>query len=280
MNVRILNWNYQIRVKLTGLLFLMIGIALILSRNDSVYQKIGFGAIFIGIYTIFVITEDSIPKILFDSQMISNMKSLYSIINSENLEGNGIYIPAGKNISNERVFIPALYNQEQGSPIINGDTVFIRGIEVEAISQDEPFNISFSSNAPPSKEVNIGGVFFPPGLELLESVEREKEKTFKNMNIEELEKNLQIMIHGLDLFRSLTIKIDNEKEIRFIIIHSIYKDVCSKIFQDMGKICRQTGCPICSSILCALTRALDKKVRIEDVRVKNDLIEYKLRIGD
>ena len=137
MNVRILNWNYQVRVKLTGLLFIVVGIALILSRDESVFQKIGFGALFIGIYLIFVISENSIPKILFDSQMLSNMELLSSIINDQNLEGNGIYIPAGKNLTKERVFVPVFYDQERCSHIIDDETLFIKGKAVDPHSQND-----------------------------------------------------------------------------------------------------------------------------------------------
>jgi hypothetical protein len=126
----------------------------------------------------------------------------------------------------------------------------------------------------------MGAVLIPPGLELLETIEREKGSTTKELNIVELEKFLQIMSSGLEIIKDLTLKMNGEQNISFTITHLNYKDVCLKINKDMGIICRQTGCPICSSILCALTRSLNKKIKIEDVNLENDQVEYKLKIGD
>jgi hypothetical protein len=280
MDINILNWSYQVRPKLTGLFFILIGLALIMSREDSLFQKIGFSAIFIGIFLIFIVTEKAIPKVLFDAQMLSNMELLHSIIKDQKLKGNGIYIPTGKNLSKERVFVPILENNNQYNFKLKDDTVFITEIEVGALSKDRSVILSNSNDTSPFKKTDVGVVFAPPGLEILESIEGEKGKTTKDLNIGELEKYLQIMIGGFEIIRDLSIKMDGEKNISVVITHLNYKDVCSKIYKDMGIICRQTGCPICSSILCALTRSLNKKIRIEDVKVKNELVEYKLKIGD
>lgn len=256
-----------IRAKLLGLFFIVIGIYLILFKKDPLYQKIGFGAVFIGAFTFLIITEKTTPKKLNDAQMISNMELIHSIANSLNLKGNGVYIPSGTQLSKERVFIPILEKEKNNIPALDGNMVFITVKTAEDLT---PHNKTI-----PAQNV----VLIPPGLELLEAYEKEMGIKIEDIDIDELKRYLQVMIYGLDLINDLSIEREGEKFIKVKIKHSAYKDICDKVTKDMGNVYKQTGCPICSSILCAVTRALGKKVRIHRVDIEDREINYLLRIG-
>ena len=256
-----------IRAKLLGLFFIAIGIYLILFKKDPLYQKIGFGAVFIGAFTFLVITEKTTPKKLNDAQMISNMELIHSITNSLNLKGNGVYIPSGNKLSKERVFLTTQDKENYDVPTFDDDMVFVTVQTNENLTQDgKPIS-------------SLNAVIIPPGLELLETYEKELGIQVKNIDINELKQYLQIMIFGLDLIKDLSIEVEGENFIRVKIKHSTYKDICNKVTENMGKLYKQTGCPICSSILCAATRALGKKVRIHQVDIEDSEITYLLRIG-
>ena len=256
MSIRRALRNPSVRAKVMGSLIIAMGIYLIIFQNETVYLKIGFGAIFIGLYAIFIITEKTIPKKLDDAQLLSNMELLYSLTNNLDLKGNGLYIPAGGSLSKERVFIPVQEEEKYNLPALDDEMVFVTG----------------------TSGSSLGVVFVPPGLGLLELYEKEMGIKIENIDIDELEQNLQIMIYGLGLIKDLSIKREDNKFIRVKIKHSAYQDICEKI-KNRGKICRQTCCPICSSILCAITRSLGKKVRIQKVDIKDNGITFRLRIG-
>ncbi len=256
MSIRRALRSPPLRAKVMGSLFIAIGIYLIIFHNETVYLNIGFGAIFIGLFAIIVIREKTIPKKLNDAQLLSSVELLYSLTNSLDLEGNGLYIPAGSNLSKERVFIPLQEEEKYNLPALDDDTVFVTG----------------------TSGSSLGVVFVPPGLGLLETYEREMGIEIEDIDIDELEQNLQIMIYGLGLIKDLSIKKDGNKFIRVKITHSAYQGICEEI-KNKGKICRQTCCPICSSILCAITRSLGKKVRIQQVDIKDNEISFRLRIG-
>ena len=122
-------------------------------------------------------------------------------------------------------------------------------------------------------------MFVPPGLGLLDLYESEMGIKIENIDVDELEQNLQMLIYGLGLIKDLSVKREDNRFIRLKITHSAYRDICAEIERNIGKICKQTGCPICSSILCALTRSLGEKVRIQQVDIKDKRINFQLRIG-
>ena len=111
MNIRHALRNPPMRAKVMGSLFIIIGIYLIIFQKGTIYLNIGFGAIFIGIFAIMVITERTIPKKLNDAELLSSMELLYSLTDNLDLKGNGVYLPVGGGLTKERVFIPRRTNQ-------------------------------------------------------------------------------------------------------------------------------------------------------------------------
>ena len=215
--------NPPIRAKIMGSIFIAIGIFLIIFQKEPVYINIGFGAIFIGLFVIIVITEKSIPKKINDAQLLSSIDLTESLIKSLDLKGNSVYIPSSENLSKERVFIPVQEEETYNLPVIENDTVFVTG----------------------TSGSSLGIVFIPPGLGLLDLYEREMDLKIENIEIDELEQNLQIMIYGLGLIKDLFIKREGDTAIKLIITRSAYNNICEEIERNKGKICKQTGCPIC-----------------------------------
>ena len=127
MSIRLALKNPPMRAKVMGSLFIALGIYLIIFQKEDIYQKIGFGAIFIGLFAIIVITEKSIPKKINDAELFSSMELLNSITVTLDLKGNGLYIPAGGIISKERRSIPLQEENKYTFAALDDDTVFVTG---------------------------------------------------------------------------------------------------------------------------------------------------------
>lgn len=257
MSIRSTLKNPPVRAKVMGSLLIVIGIFLIISHDDSIYLNIGFGAVFIGIFAIFVITEKTVPKKINNAQLLSNMEFLHSLTNNLDLNGNGLYIPAGGNLTKERVFIPLQDEEKYNLPPLDNNSVFITG----------------------TSGSSLGVVLVPPGLGLLDLYEREFGINIEDIEIDELGQNLQMITHGLDLVKDLSIKSEDKAHIRLKITPSKNNDICEGIVKNREKMCKQAGCPICSSILCAITRSLGKKIRIQELDRKDKEVIFKLKIG-
>jgi hypothetical protein len=242
----------RIKAKLMGIVFIVMGVYLI-ATQEQIYIKIGFGAIFIGLFAIFVITEKAVPQKLNEAQLLSNMELLRSLSANLNLEGNGVYIPATGNLTKEKVFIPL--QEDKNYTLSTSEDIF------------------FVTNLHGS---SLGVIFPPPGLALLDIYEKEMNIKIKSITFEELEQRFQMFCRSMGLLKNLSLKKDDEVII-VKITHSRYKDLCQRIRMDMSDICRQVCCPLCSLILCALTRALGTKVRIQHVESKNNTVELTLK---
>jgi hypothetical protein len=277
LNIRRALRSPSVRAKFLGLFFMGIGAYLMLFKKDPVLTRIGFGAVFIGAFTFIIIADKAVPKKLNDAQMLSNMELLYSLTTNLKLKGNGIYIPARGKLSKERVFIPTQEKPTYHLPKLNDEMVFIPEIKDDMVKFNRKGTGKNNSN--PNQTTDLGGLFIPPGLELLDTYEKEIGIKVKNIDINELDQYLKVMIHGLDLVNDLSIKKDNGKNVRVKIKHSGYKEICTQVTKDMGKLSEQTGCPICSSVLCAVTRSLGKEVRILQAESKENEISYLLGIG-
>jgi len=272
--------NPPIRAKTLGILFIIMGAYFMVFMEGSLYLNIGIGAIFIGLFTFFMISEQTVLKKISDSQLYSNTELHHSLLHHLNVRGSAIYLPAGGKLSKERVFIPTEEMKGFDIPEVDDTVVFITGTKVEGLTSDGAATWALYDESSFSSGTGLGVVCVPPGFELLETFESELDCEIENMDLDELEKRLRIMSYGLDLIKDLSIKKMSDKFIRMNIIHSTHAEVCKRIVSNMENICKQTGCPICSSVLCALTRALGKKLRIQKVEINEYEVRYLLGIGE
>jgi hypothetical protein len=253
MNIRRVFKSPSQRAKVLGTILIIVGISVIILKNEEVFLNVGFGAIFIGLFAIMVIKEKTVPKRISDAQMQSNLQILSSISENLDLKGNGVYIPQGGSLTKERVFIPVSQEEKYNLPAIDDETVFVAG----------------------TSGSSLGVMFTPPGLGLLELYENDMEIDIKNIEVDELEQNLQIMIYNFGLIKDLSIK-KEDNLIKVKITKPIYYELVKE--KKMEKIYKQTGDPAVSSILCAITRSSGKKIRIQSLEIKDNVFKYTLKV--
>jgi len=234
----------HIRARIIGSILIVIGM-IFLVNPTSLNIKIGFVSIFTGIFMIFMITEKSILEKISDAQVEVNSDTVKKILKDFNLKGNAVFLPKSDVLTEERILIPPNESGIIKIPNVAQNTIFLRGVNRE----------------------NLGILIPPSGLKLLNEID--KEGTFENAGIENIEERLQIFV-GMNLLKSVSLrKLQNGW---YLVIE---KPLFSSNGSDLHK---QFPCPICSAIITAITRSLNQKLRIYHVTQNGEKIEFHLNI--
>jgi hypothetical protein len=219
----------HIKAKILGIILIFTGILLVISMSD-LYIKLGFSAILIGVFMIIMITEKTVPENISNAQIKGHIDAVKQITSQLNLRGNAVFLPKSNVLTEERVFIP-LQNGEVSLPDIDDEFVFATG----------------------NDSTSLGLALPPSGLSLLNEVE--KDTTFENTDIDNVEEKLQSFV-GMDILKSISLK-KTKKHWELILEKPLY---CTN---DLT-FCRQYPCPSCSAVLSAVTKATNKKLQVED----------------
>jgi len=235
----------NIRAKILGVSLVFFGVYLF--YTDFLYSnKLAFASILIGLLLIFLISEKTTSNKISQAQIEGYTNAFKKIIKNLNLNGNAIFLPQSDILSQERIFIP-IENKNIKIPEIHNEFVFSTGADGKSL-----------------------GIALPPsGLMLLKEIE--KDEDFKNYNLDNIEERLQIFV-GLDLLKSISIRRLNN-HFRLIIENPIYCNTSSDL-------CKQFPCPACSAVIAALTRFLNKKIFVIDVKRNEKKFIFELKIGD
>ncbi|MCJ7697631.1 MAG: hypothetical protein MUO73_04805, partial [Thermoplasmata archaeon] len=209
----------HIKAKIVGSLLIIIGIVLLFNPN-SLFLKLGFASLLIGIFMILMITERTIPKQIGDAQIEGNLDFIKKITKELNLIGNAIFLPKSNNLTEERIFIPLNKTTDIKLPEIDDDYVFSTGTDGKSLGISVP----------------------PSGLKLLKYLEAEG--TFENAGLENIEEKLQTFI-GIDLLKSVTFKKEKNG-------WNLHLEKTSSSTTD-HPMCNQYPCPTCSAVLTAIT---------------------------
>lgn len=220
----------------------------------GIYINLGFGGVFIGVFSIFVLTERAIPVDVAQRQALSAVRMTNELVTNLNLRGNAAYIPAKFALTREKVLIPAT-DGSLSLPIMTDDLVFSLGADRSTL-----------------------GIFLtPPGLDLLDGYEKDLEVSNKDVGLEALEGNLQIAKLGLGLVKDFKMKQRGDETI-LRVEHRAFYDACRTVRGTMPDVCRQAGCPICSAFLTGIARATGNIVKVVSVENSTDSIQFHLKL--
>lgn len=108
----------------------------------------------------------------------------------------------------------------------------------------------------------------PPGLGILDQIEKELKKDLTKMDLETLIEVLPpIIAENLNLAKEIEIK-NEEKSVYVRIEDSIYKSLYSR--EQNLKSIHSLGCPLASAIACAIAKATGKITTIKKNRISPD----------
>jgi hypothetical protein len=236
-----------------GIAFLIPGVlSLIYSilKESQILAFIGLTLTFWGALFFFIKPVRYVKGNLLDSVASSSYITIDRIIKDLNFKGKSYYIPP--------------YPKDAYLP------EHLKGLkEMVVFISAYP-----ESSMPPIEEMakskfmikNPNGICIsPPGLGILDQMEKELRTDTTNIDIETLIENLpSILTENLQLAKEIEMKKENSK-IYLKITNSIYKKLYTKK-QNLKSI-HFLGCPLASAIACAIAKATGKAVTIHQNKV-------------
>jgi len=238
-----------------GLAFVIPGaLALIFSvtNNSNILAFIGLGLTFWGALFFFIRPIKYVQSSLLDSTALSTYTTIDRIIKDLKLKGKSYYIPPYP----KEVYLPE-YLKGLKDPVvfISADTGGMPSIEELAKSKfilENPNGICVA----------------PPGLGLLTQFENQLRKDIAKLKIEELCETLPpTIIENLHLAKEVEMKL-LENNIYVKITDSTYKNLY--ISDENLKSIHFLGCPLVSSIACALAKSTGKMITVQEDRISSD----------
>ena len=232
--------------------------------DSSILAFIGLSLVFWGALLLYIQPEEYTRKVLLDAAVTGSLKQLIQILQEAEYRGKAIYLPPKyfKNPETSKIYIA---KQKDGKPPTP-----------EHVLQRE--NGIFIENSQ-------GILLTPAGAELARLFEKTLGTSFTRTDLKSLQQKLpKLFIEDLEIADDLEIEVRNGEDgemndtIHVRITNSLYKDLYTEAEtpSHIGVI----GCPICSALACALTKATGKPITIEAIRTSEDgeIIEATYRI--
>lgn len=238
------------------LLFGVTALAVSIIYESPILAFVGLGLTFWGALLLFIRPTKLVRVILLESTALSSLTTIDRIINDLKYEGKAIYLPPRflKGLKGGTIFVPS--RQEIVIPA------------VEEVAEEKVF-LS-----------NPNGICLTPlGLGLANLYEKELGKDFAKVSFNYLQDKLpRLFIEDLEIAEDLEMSMENNV-IQVKVTGSIYTELCKEA-KKLRNICCSLGCPLCSSVAIALTRATGKPIIIENTNLSEDdkTIEVNYRI--
>jgi hypothetical protein len=226
------------RVGYVFLCFGIIAFALSIIYGSSILAFIGLGLALWGGLFLFIKPSRYVKVNLLNSAIISSLTAIDEILTELNYHGQGIHLSPRqlKALKEVVVFIPT----REG----------ILVPKTQEVAQEKVF-------------INPQGIFLtPPGQGLLSLYEKQLGIDLLKTNLDYLITNLpKLLVEDLEIVEELQIS-QYEDKVYIKIREPIYKGLCSQV-KNHTNICLRLGCPLCSSIACAIAKASGKAVVFE-----------------
>ena len=226
-----------------------------LENSRNAYLATGIGFLFMGLFTIALLTEPTTPSIVSQSEMISSARMTNETLAALSLVGNASYLPALHGLTKERIFIPATKSTTVPPSALSDDLVLS-----------------------PGKDGSTPGILLEPfGLSLLNEIERELGTAFNNAGLEAAEGTLQVLKHWLGMMKDFHFK---EREGRTVlrVEYSGLRRACRTVRNEKPDTCRQASCVGCACLLTAAARSTGKRVVVEEVDNREDNVVFTLSL--
>jgi len=248
--LRLEAWKYKRKPsEIIGYMLLLFGatsLTVSIIYESPILAFIGLGLTFWGALLLFIRPTKLVKVTLLGSTALSSLTTIDRIINDLKYEGKAIYLPQRylRELKGGTIFIP--FKKEIITPTVEE-------VADEKIFLENPNGICLT----------------PPGLSLTNLYEKELGKDFAKVNFNYLQNNLpKLFIEDLEIAKDLKMNIKGDV-IQVKITGSIYTELCKEA-RKLQNICCSLGCPLCSSVAIALTRATGKPIIIEKADFSED----------
>lgn len=216
-----------------------------IETNQSLINA-GIGGVFLGVVVLTFSTSDYVKYDAFKAVVLPYFELVKNMIDSLDLKSKAVYIPPYSNLPDGGVFIPLHKDFDIDLAKLDKNTMFIVDV---------------------GREKEMGLLITPLGKELVKMYESYSELDFTNAGLHIVE-NASAVLRSLGLAKSLTVE-ESDGKIK-VYIEGVKINNCSKI-------CEQIACPICSSILLSIAKALQELIIVEEFKFDKRFIEISAR---
>jgi len=251
-----------------GIAFLLFGLSLSTVSfliQATLFAGLGLSSFLIGLLLIYVPTERTVSPQLVSASCLSSLVSLNSLLEELGVDSKAVYLPTKKETHQPCAFLPLVQNLDLSS-------VLLKRID------DSGLFIVNGQNPHQS-----GLALVPPGSSLVTLIEQESGIDFYNVRLDELENALRTcLVEALEIAEDVRVMFMNES-VRVEVGPLISEELCGMQSKVAHSLCSQVGCPLCSAIICAVTKAAKRPVRvikISPLRGRNISMELRLLEGD
>jgi len=246
-----------------SLSFIMFGVLALIS--SAVYASlvlafVGLGLTFWGALLLYVSPEEYVKAALLEATTIASLTSFDELLRG-NYEGRAVYLPPKylADFESSRVYLTAEKTIEP--PIL--DKIQRRENEI-AFSNPESILVT------------------PPGIDLARLFEKRLKTSFTKIDLHFLESHLpQLFTKDLEIAEKMEMTVERGK-VTVKMVNSVYKDIGRELDR-VRNVVSSIGCPIGSSIACALAKATGQPIVIGKYQLsdngKTTEIEY-LMLGE
>ena len=240
-------WSYRrLPTRLAGYVVTFVGAAVLVGSMvffSSVWAMIGLALTFWGVFFFFLKPTSLVKADLLDSASCSLLENVRRLVSEFGLKGKGVYLPPRylKDAGDGLVFVPAK------------EEVYVPTVDEVGVAEDRVFL------------KNPRGVcLVPSGVALANLFERELGTSFVKVDLEYLMRNLpRVFVEALEIAEDFELSVEGGR-VHVRIEGAVYKDLCDEV-RGLSGVCGIFGCPLCSSIACAVTRTTGKPVIIEKI---------------
>ena len=245
-------WSYKaLPTRLAGYVVTFVGAAVLAGSmifSSSIWAVVGLPLTFWGILFFFLKPTSFVKADLLDSSSYSLLENVRRLISEFGLNGKGVYLPPRylKELSGGLVFVSAK------------DEVYVPTVDEVGAAE----NRIFLKNPK-------GVCLVPSGVALVNLFERELGKSFAEVDLEYLMRNLpKVFVEALEIAEDFELSVEGGR-VHVRIERSVYKDLCDEV-RRLSRVCGSFGCPLCSSIACALARASGRSVVLDGNEFSRD----------
>jgi hypothetical protein len=265
-SIRKTSGTIAFKIAVLFLLFGFLSIGFSIFSESQILAFVGLGLAFWGALFLLVRPVKYVEGTLLESSAASEYSTIDRILSSLKYKGKAYYIPPYPT----EVYLPQ----------------HLRGLKemVVFLSAETDF-------ATPSIEEMAEGKFLltktkgilvtPPGLGVLNQVERQLRQDFTRMKLDEVCEVLpRFLIQDLNLAKSVEMKLDGD-EVKLKIADSLYLDLYRN--ENIQSSVHLIGAPIASAVACALAKSSGKFVTIDKQQIAPDsstlLVKYRFVQG-
>ena len=241
--------------RIVALMMLLSGFVFLLASalfDSYVSAFIGLGLVFWSALLLLIVPTKYVKLELLtaSSSLLANLEEM---INATGVHGKGVYLP------------PKLLRDYQSS------LVFIPAKEDEALPTREEIE---KAKTP---KTSRGLLLTPPGLALSRLFESKMGKSFTELSLDQLQKELPKLLEELEITKTANISVKDDVVTVYVKNH-VLKELCEEN-RKLERTHEAVGCIFSSAIACALAKTTGKPTTIEKEEHSKDgatTIQYRI----